>query len=521
MNSTSLTPIPHRSLLLLIGLGFFWLLLMMGQIFYLPVDRDEGFYLLASQLTAQGKHPYLDFFYPQMPYLPPIYGLFFKLVTPSLYTARLISVSFSALLLICLVWFVYRTHRTWWLAAAALVLFACQPLILAWHVRLKTYAVSDLFMFLSFVFLAMAPERKRSWVMTGLAGAWFGMAVNCRLIFAPLFPVLLLWIGLVFTRQKKSPALPPLGLFLLCSLVTSSYPLWLLLQDTFAFWFDNVRFHYLSHPYLPWTMRMVQRFESIQSFWSHPPGAFIAILAFAGVIASAQRTIKNLNSEISAPEVLAGGIMVVLLILYLQASPTYDQYFLQLFPYAVIVFVPVLITIKRQLSRFPCPGHKPLVASIAIFFVLSGISSSLGRIILRGRVGPLMYQTRTLDAIQKYMLQHAQSGEHLITWWPGYATQCQMNIWPHLEFGGAGYRVTDKLPAKKVDRLSLQKREHTIRTIEAAENVWIIDGIDTPQGIRRFIMSRCEHLAEIGGVAIYRTLPAPSMTQLSGVTPAK
>jgi hypothetical protein len=96
-----------------------------------------------------------------------------------------------------------------------------------------------------------------------------------------------------------------------------------------------------------------------------------------------------------------------------------------------------------------------------------------------------------------------------------------MKIWPHLEFGGAGYRVTDKLPAKTADRLSLQKTENTIKTIEAAENVWIIDGIDTPQEIRRFIMSRCEHLAEIGGVAIYRTLPAPSVTQLSGVAPTK
>lgn len=521
MTSTPATRNPHKYLTLVLGLGFLWLLLMLGQIFYVPVDRDEGFYLLASQLTAQGKHPYLDFFYPQMPYLPVFYGLFFKLAGSSLYTGRLLSVLSSAVLATSLVWFVYRTYRTWWLAAVALGLYAYQPLILAWHSRLKAYAVSDLFMFFAFLFLTVASAKKRPWILIGLAGICFGLAVNCRLIFASLLPLLLLWIGLVFVWQKKSPALIPLGLFLLCSLVTSSYSLWLLLQDPFAFWFNNVRFHYLSHPHLSWTMRMVQRFESIQGFWGHPPGTFMAVLAFAGVIVSIQKIRKNLRSEISSPEVLAGGLLAVLLMLYLQMSPTYDQYFLQLFPYAAVISLPVLITIKNQLSRFPGSALKPLVASVAIFFIISGISSSLGRITLRGRVGPLMYQTPTLDAVQEYVAQHAQPGEHVITWWPGYATQCELKIWPHLEFGGAGYRVTDKLPAKIVDRLTLEKRENTMKTIEAEENVWIIDGIDTPQEIRRIIRSRCEHLAEIGGVAIYRNPPAPPVTQLSGVYPAK
>ena len=38
------------------------------------IARDEGFYTYAAQLILEGKHPYIDFFYPQMPLLPYLYA---------------------------------------------------------------------------------------------------------------------------------------------------------------------------------------------------------------------------------------------------------------------------------------------------------------------------------------------------------------------------------------------------------------------------------------------------------------
>jgi hypothetical protein len=38
------------------------------------VDVDEGYYLYAAELILQGKTPYADFFYPQMPLFPYIYA---------------------------------------------------------------------------------------------------------------------------------------------------------------------------------------------------------------------------------------------------------------------------------------------------------------------------------------------------------------------------------------------------------------------------------------------------------------
>jgi 4-amino-4-deoxy-L-arabinose transferase-like glycosyltransferase len=499
----------YRHLLLMIVGLVLWGFLMIGQVFYLPIERDEGFYLMASQLAAEGNHPYLDFFYPQMPYLPVVYGVLFKLAGASLYTARSLSIIFSTILLASLGWFVHRTYRSWALTFAALSLLAFQPLIFAWHARVKTYALSDLLMFLTVIFLIIAWEKKRAWILTGLAGICYGLAVNCRLIFAPLFPVLLAWLVGVAVRSEKSAALLPVLSFGLGAITASVYSIWLLYQDPFTFWFANIRFHYLSHPDLPWVDRMVQRFESIRSFWAHPPGIFLAILAAAGAVSTITSAKNNLKQRLSSPEVLAGVILLMLLVIYLQMSPMYDQYFLQLFPFAVILSLPVLATLKNRAAEPGTSNLKRIAVVVALVFFFTGGSSTMGRILLKGQIGPEKIQSRTFDAVEKFMSRHAKPNDRVMTWWPGFAVQCGLKIWPNTEFGSFGYRVTDKLSAKTVDRLHLVKIENIIKTLQTQNDFWIIDGIDTPPKIQPIINTYGRLLKDIGGVRIYRVPASP------------
>jgi 4-amino-4-deoxy-L-arabinose transferase-like glycosyltransferase len=505
----------YGHLLLIIGSFIVWGVLMIGQVFYLPIERDEGFYLMASQLSAEGNHPYLDFFYPQMPYLPVVYGKLFKLAGASLYTARTLSVIFSTLLLASLGWFVHRTHRCRAVALWALSLFAFQPLIFAWHARVKTYALSDLLMFLTFIFLIIAWEKKRVWIFTGLAGLCYGLAVSCRLIFAPLLPVLLAWLIGVAVRSEKPPALLPVLSFGFGAIIASFYSIWLLYQNPFTFWFANIRFHYLSHPDLPWVARMMQRFESIRSFWAHPPGIFLAVLAAAGAVLTITSPKTKLQQRLSSPEVLAGIILLTLLAIYLQMSPMYDQYFLQLFPYAVILSLPVLVTLKNRVAEPGTSNLKRIAVLVALVFFFTGTSPALGRILLKGRIGPQKIQSRTFDAVRKFMYRHAKPHDKLMTWWSGFAVQCGLKMWPNTEFGGAGYRVTDKLSTETVNRLHLDKIENTIKTLRTQNDFWIIDGIDTPPIVQPIIVERGRFLKDIGGVRIYHVpdLPRESNTK--------
>jgi O-antigen ligase len=55
------------------------------------IARDEGFYLLAARLVMEKELPYVDFFYPQMPLFPYLYGLWMKIFSFSWTSGRTFS----------------------------------------------------------------------------------------------------------------------------------------------------------------------------------------------------------------------------------------------------------------------------------------------------------------------------------------------------------------------------------------------------------------------------------------------
>ena len=91
MRSKSLSN--HKILSLLTG-GFaaIFALLILFFIFAGQINQDEGFYLLAGKLVYEGKLPYRDFHYTQMPLLPYVYGLPQLILGNSLYVGRFTSV---------------------------------------------------------------------------------------------------------------------------------------------------------------------------------------------------------------------------------------------------------------------------------------------------------------------------------------------------------------------------------------------------------------------------------------------
>ena len=56
-----------RYFILFLGLS---LVSGLAFVFFRVIDVDEGFYLSAASLVANGASPYIDFFFPQMPILP-------------------------------------------------------------------------------------------------------------------------------------------------------------------------------------------------------------------------------------------------------------------------------------------------------------------------------------------------------------------------------------------------------------------------------------------------------------------
>jgi len=80
-----------------------YLALALLYVFWGQPNADEGWYLYASKLVFEGRLPYHDFAYTQMPLLPYVYGLPQELLSPNLYLGRFTSIVFSfTTFLICI-----------------------------------------------------------------------------------------------------------------------------------------------------------------------------------------------------------------------------------------------------------------------------------------------------------------------------------------------------------------------------------------------------------------------------------
>lgn len=198
------------------------------------VDGDEGFYAAAAQLTAAGRTPYVDYFYPQAPLLPYLLAPACRLGLDSLALLRLVPVLFSTLML--------------WLWGAALLallparpvavvtalaVLALNPHLLGWHATIKTYAAADLFATAAVAAAALARRRGQAgWTVA--AGVAAGLATATRAMYAPLVPLVIAWPLL----GRRATALTALG-----AGVGLSPALLLLARDPGAFWFGNVGCH--------------------------------------------------------------------------------------------------------------------------------------------------------------------------------------------------------------------------------------------------------------------------------------
>ena len=153
------------------------------------VAKDEGFYMLASELVSQGATPYLDFFYPQMPLLPYVYGAWMKFFGFSWVSARL----FSALLTAAigtLIYVLVREKSSPAFGALSVLLFASCCFVFPWFLTVQTYALS-VFLLLGAYYLFERATEKSSSALLAFSGLAFGLSIDVRLFFGGLLPIFL------------------------------------------------------------------------------------------------------------------------------------------------------------------------------------------------------------------------------------------------------------------------------------------------------------------------------------------
>jgi hypothetical protein len=363
-----------------------------------PVDEDEGFYVIATKLAAHGKVPYVDFWYPQGPLLPYVYGAWQRVVGESWYVLR----SFSALLAValgCMVyWHVLRRWSSRRLALLAVVLFVTTPLAFQWYPMIKTYTLSTVFLFAAYTW---AESRSaKAWF---LAGFFAGLAIDVRLLFGSVVIVFL-----VYARRDAWRFLVGLAVGLVPAI-------WSFVIGPARFLDDTLRTQTArSHESLP--SNVFGKFRTLARVLVEPHFLLLGIVAVLLVALCISRR-RRLPISVAIAAMLA--------VTNLAPTPSYAQYFVTLIPFLAVATIELvqLLDISAQVrrQRFLAVAALVLVLPAAwSFHVVTATGST------ELRISDVQAVSRAVDRV-------AHQGDLVLSFWPGFVYESNARQLPGLE----------------------------------------------------------------------------------------
>ena len=114
------------------------------------LDGDEGVYAYAAHLAVDGRLPYRDFFYEQMPLLPYVYGAWTALAGESWYAVRLLSALFALASGVLLYALATRRLGDSRYGLAAVVCYAGSALVFGYFTIVKTFALATFLLLVAY-----------------------------------------------------------------------------------------------------------------------------------------------------------------------------------------------------------------------------------------------------------------------------------------------------------------------------------------------------------------------------------
>ncbi len=401
------------------------------------ITRDEGFYLYASQLVSQGLHTYQDFFYPQMPLLPLIYSLFFKIFGSSWENARLLNAFFASCLGITIFSYVKLKFKLSY-ALLALLLFLTSNYTIAWLSVSQTYAPALLCLLISFYYLS---RGKLSQVDVMTAAAFLAYAVQIRLFFVAIIPI---YLGaLIFNSKSFSDKQKDLLIFIGVMLVFSIPTLSLAWSNWDSFYFNNLGYH-LDRSNLSAadvTANKLQVF--LVTLGLTPTLKFSAWQLPLLIYCSTAATIFIFIKDRRVP--LAFILMTSLFFLNLLPNPVYVQYFATLLPFAIIGAVTLISLIPKNSLKIGLT-----ILLLAIYFYqlpadyLRHLKTGENLIGIMNQNQADHYNLKNLKVITKNLQVACDAKQEVIGFWPGYLVGTSCRAYPGTE-NHFGIQIADKL----------------------------------------------------------------------------
>ncbi len=331
---------------------------------------DESYHLLASQLMAAGKRPYLDFCFPQTPLnaywnagwmrllgynwrVPHALAALFTIGAAGL-TARFVSLRFPI--------------PSWRVAAAlsALLLTGLNAMVFIFA-PLQAYGISLFMLVAAFRVTVRDVDRKGLWGAAAV-GLFAGTAAASTLLSAAAAPVLLGWT-LYYNRAGSRWG--KFFAFLVGTAVPFTPVMWLAAQGPTQTWFSLVQYH-TTFRRLYWPDTTRHDLEVLTSWIDSGQALMLGLLAVAGLVYIARRS--QWPAALKAEFYLCGWLAVALSAEVGRAHPTFPRYFVLAVPFLAILAAVGLYAIASRVLE----PDKPLwaVAGVSLILLL-GLGKAL------------------------------------------------------------------------------------------------------------------------------------------------
>ena len=485
------------------------------------IDGDEGFYLMASKLIWQGKMPYRDFFFTQMPLLPLVYGLWFRIAGTTWIAARALSALFTTILGTVMYVHVSRETGKWAAGLVAVLLFVSSTHVFAWMPIAKTYALSTLLLFLAY--LTITRYRSTGSLRAfGLAGLLLGLSADVRLYFAGLFPFLILWILTASELRVRRRALVGFAAGFVLAVLPNVY---FFALDSGAFVFDNLGFRAASSGggFIGDFSDKLDTLYWLFGSRGSGNGAQFGILCILCGIGFLFRHPTSTR--------LATYIAITMSLISLLPAPSLTQYFCVTVPFLIVAAVCSVWSPLRRID-------KPLVlAGAGVLLLVFGAASikDVQRFLSSGEdvIGvsrPRLAVNFRLDsviAMSHKLDECASRGEPVMSLWPGYLVQSKAQPLPGFE-NNTARELTRTISPERMSRyhivspsrIEAQIRAHIPRLVIVGNQESMNAEFDAASYEKMLLESGYRREYRLGAASLWGRLSicGPSGTRPSGPT---
>ena len=439
------------------------------------IDGDEGYLLYAARLLAEGQNLYSDFFFPQGPLVPTIFGYFYEIFGSSWYGARSLAGVLAALTGLLVFATAHLYTRSYLTAGLATFLFSACGYSFGWLPIIKTYGLAAFFSMAAIYVLHRGGRYAFFW-----GGLLIVFSLEARLYVGIVGLNAILYV-IQRTRQQAtgkrliwivSARLGQLALGALVSLVFLLPPLFREFETAYfgMFEFASVRFPNQTGLFGDWGQKLdILLLELAIVGNDGAASAQLLILVFLAVSGWFLPGLPRSR--------LTSTVWPVLLLANLLPAVTFSQYVCICLPSIAIEAALTLTAWAEKMGAGPFIVLRTLAPALLIYLSLGVID--VRRFCVTGvRVpgvdgNPVPWEIETVEQVAERIDSYP---EGLVAgFWPGYFVSSKTRVIPELA-NHFGFHISGRYDAARMKRLHLLSTQRMASTIRQRRYSLVVDG---------------------------------------------